>query len=102
MWNAQGLTIHGIGKGGNIGRESIRRSINGSRLTDEERRIKMKDKISLGDTVKDTYSGFTGVVTAWCEYLYSSSSLCISGAKDGVPHDEWLPEIRVKKMEKKD
>ena len=62
----------------------------------------MKDRISLGDTVKDTYSGFTGVVTAWCEYLYSSSSLCISGAKDGVPHDEWLPEIRVKKIEKKD
>jgi hypothetical protein len=83
-------------------RGSMHGSMIGWRETEEERRVKMKDRILLGDTVRDTFTGFTGVVTAWCEYLYSTPSLCISGAKDGIPHDEWLPEIRVKKIEQQE
>ncbi len=58
----------------------------------------MGERIKLGARVKDKVSGFTGIVTARCEYLSEAPRVLVeaqateSGARAA---ESWYPETRV-------
>lgn len=51
----------------------------------------------LGEKVKSKVSGFEGVVTARCEYLYTPARVMLTAkSKDGkVPEDYWTDEADI-------
>ena len=52
-------------------------------------------KIDLGSTVKDTITGFVGIVTGRCEYLYGCVQCSVKPTelKDGAPQKAvWIDE----------
>jgi hypothetical protein len=54
--------------------------------------------IKLGSRAKDTITGFQGIVTGRCEYLYGCSQLCIrpEKLKDGqMIEAQWIDEQRI-------
>jgi hypothetical protein len=53
--------------------------------------------IKLGAKVTDSITGFTGIVTARCEYLGGSVRVCVEmqELKDGRPAEQWFEEHRV-------
>lgn len=58
----------------------------------------MNDSLELGQTVKDRVTGFTGVLTAICEYLYASKRVEISATKvesDGTTQSLWVDAARI-------
>ncbi len=56
-------------------------------------------EIKLGDKAKDALTGFTGIVTARCDYLTGCVQFKVtpkSLSKDGKPDDgEWFDESRL-------
>lgn len=68
-----------------------------NRISEIKRRKKMlkSKKVKLGQTVKDTISGFNGVATARCEYLFGCLQIQVTPKemKDGVPvKSKWFDE----------
>jgi len=56
------------------------------------------DEIKLGSTVCDKVTGFTGVVTAVCNYLYTSARVEITATRvesDGQTQSLWTDIARV-------
>lgn len=55
--------------------------------------------VKLGDSVRDSISGFEGVVTARSEQLYSTPKVfveaCLPGDDGRVLPGEWFDEARV-------
>lgn len=51
----------------------------------------------VGDKVRDTVTGFTGTVTARCEYLHGTPSVLIEPEQfvEGQPEQLWVDEQRV-------
>lgn len=49
-------------------------------------------EIQLGDKVKNTVSGFTGTVTAKCEYLHGQTRYAVTAPEltDGEVKTEWF------------
>jgi len=62
--------------------------------------LKEKIMIKLGDKVKDTVTGHSGIVVARSEWLYGCVRLAVQGrVKDGkVPDALWTDEPQVIKM----
>ena len=50
------------------------------------------NEIKLGDKVRSTVSGFSGTVTAKCEYLHSNTSYAVTAPEpiDGEVKIEWF------------
>lgn len=61
----------------------------------------MKKAIELGVLAKDVVSGFEGVVTIRCEYLYGSPRCQLTSKymKDGKPVECWMDEGQVEVVE---
>lgn len=61
----------------------------------------MEKAIELGVVAKDIISGFEGIVTGKCEYLYSSARYQLTSgcAKDGKPVECWVDEGRIRVIE---
>ena len=60
--------------------------------------------IKLGSLVKDSFTGFTGIATAYTEWLYGCTRICIEPKelKDGKPIEaQWFDEQRVEVIEEK-
>lgn len=51
----------------------------------------------LGKKAKSKVSGFEGVVTARCEYLYTPARVCLTGKSENgkVPEDYWTEEADI-------
>jgi len=64
------------------------------------KRTRAKSKFKLGDFVQDVVSGFSGTVTARCEYLYITDSYLVSPRYDGngFPEGKWLEAKQLKKF----
>jgi hypothetical protein len=58
------------------------------------------DDINLGDKVKDTITGYTGVVTGLATYLHSAAAAQVTSAelKDGATVEEWINVGRLTKV----
>lgn len=53
-------------------------------------------KVILGDEVKDSISGFTGIATGRAEYLTGCVQIQIASATlKGEPTDHWIDEQRL-------
>lgn len=63
--------------------------------------IQGKLKIQLGDKVRDTITGLSGVATCRCLYLNGCDHIGIQGlAKDGkIPPVQWVDEPQVELVE---
>ena len=58
----------------------------------------VKHEIELGQKVKDSVTGFRGVATARCEYLYEAPVILVESQMlvDGKPIEPlWFPEDRL-------
>lgn len=55
----------------------------------------MGEQVKLGSKVKDSATGFEGVVTARCEYLSQAPRLLVESGFDGKRHEEWFDEGRL-------
>jgi hypothetical protein len=55
------------------------------------------NKIEIGEDVEDSITGFSGVLTARCEYLGDSPSLRIESRTqhEGKPVVQWFTESRI-------
>ena len=53
---------------------------------------------SMNETVKDKVSGFSGIVTARCEYSHEPSYYRIT-SQDGTGKEEWYLEGRLEKVD---
>jgi hypothetical protein len=53
-------------------------------------------EIVLGETYKDSVTGFIGIATAKCVYLYSSASINLESQVDGKPVSQWFDIHRIK------
>lgn len=54
--------------------------------------------MNLGDTVKDTVTGFVGVATGRVEYLHGTPRWLVERLdKDGKLQCEWFDEERIEK-----
>ena len=54
--------------------------------------------IKLGDRVRDNISGFSGIATGRCEYLYAGLSVMVTPEemRDGKPVEpQWFDERRL-------
>lgn len=51
--------------------------------------------VKLGQTVKDTITGFEGVVTARCEYIVGPVRIEVSPVNHATKVPEWFDEARV-------
>lgn len=53
--------------------------------------------INLGDTVKDTVTGFSGIVTSRCEYTTGVPRCLVEATElsDGKPVERWFDEPRL-------
>jgi len=56
----------------------------------------MGEKIKMGSTVKDSVTGFIGVLTARCEYLHGAPAVLIEAMIEGKPTILWVTESRAK------
>ena len=56
-----------------------------------------KAKFSMGDLVKDSVTGFTGIVTAYSFYITGSPRVCVEAKSvDGKPGESaWFDEERL-------
>lgn len=58
-----------------------------------------KTKITLGATVKDTVTGFEGLLTGRAEYLHNNTRLEITGVDGtGRPVEIWCAEASVEEI----
>ena len=55
----------------------------------------MSPKIELGKRVRDTVTGFSGILTASCEHFHGNLRLEISALTDGEIKEEWVDAARV-------
>ncbi len=64
----------------------------------------MANMVTLGDTVKDQITGFSGVATARCLYLYGCERIMITSQKltkeKNEPQSEWFDAAGVVKIGK--
>lgn len=68
-----------------------------------DERIKQMSKIMLGDFVKDTVTGFSGVAMSDAEYMYNCRRILVQprGLKDGaVQGSEWFDDCQLEFVEK--
>ena len=54
--------------------------------------------IKLGDKVKDSITGISGIAIARCEYLYGCVQIGVEYAKDGAPETTYFDEQRLDKF----
>jgi len=58
----------------------------------------MHEEIKLGNEVKDSITGFIGIVTARCEYLNASTRCLVSpkiGKNNKMGENHWINEGRL-------
>lgn len=58
-----------------------------------------KCQFELGIRMSDTVTGFTGIITARCEYLAGSPSYCLESMENNKPVAEWFIENRLRKCD---
>ena len=60
--------------------------------------------VQIGDNVKDTITGFAGVVTAKTEYLFGSPRMLVEAIPEdgGKPVSEWFEMARLEKVSMRD
>lgn len=58
----------------------------------------------LGKKAKSKVSGFEGVVTARCEYLYTPARVCLTGKSENgkAPEDYWTEEADIEIVDNDD
>lgn len=58
------------------------------------------DKIKLGDKVCSSVSGFSGTITAKCEYLHSVAQYCVTAkCKDNDIKEAWFAASELELVE---
>lgn len=61
---------------------------------------KNMDKIKLGDKVRSSVSGFSGTITAKCEYLHSTTQYCVTAkCKDNDIKEAWFAASELELVE---
>ncbi len=58
--------------------------------------------LQLGSKVTDQVTGFTGIVTAICQYLYGTTSYCVEAFVDAagkISEERWYHPMRLKVIE---
>lgn len=56
---------------------------------------------NLGKTAKDKISGFEGIITARCEYLYGITRVLLTGkcVEHKKPEEYWVDESQIELIE---